>query len=254
MPSGTRSPTVFFSKHASDYAKSASHAHGSDLAALVAALSPRPSETILDVATGTGFTAIEVSPLVNSVVATDLTTEMLAQAKRLARERGVTNIGFEEADASDLPHRDSSFDIVTTRRAPHHFRDIPLFLREARRVLRRGGRLGIADMSPPEECETFFNRIERIRDDTHVKALSPTQWLASVRRAGFTVASTEILSDKVSFEGWLYPVKMGGTEEASIRRAWAKAPPKVRRILEVRETQNVVEGWTKTRIVLVAKR
>ncbi len=246
------SPREFFSKHAIDYARSESHAHGADLATLIEVLRAKPSEIVLDVATGTGFTAMAIAPLVKRVVATDLTEEMLDQARRLAAERGITNIGFERAEAADLPFSDSSFDIVTTRRAAHHFHDLPAFLREARRVLRPDGRLGIVDMSPPEGSEEFFNRIERLRDFTHVKALSSKEWRQLVANAGLTTTSEQLLLEQIPFERWLYPVAMGGEEEALIRSEWGRAAQNVRSLLEVQEHHGLVEGWTKARIVLVA--
>ena len=254
MPKPEHSPREFFSKHAEDYAKSESHSRGSDLATLIDTLRPTSSDVALDVATGTGFTAMALAPRVKLVVATDLTEEMLDQARKLAGERGITNIRFERAEAEDLPFADSSFDIVTTRRAAHHFQDVPAFLREARRVLRQGGRLGIVDMAPPEGSEEFFNRIERLRDFTHVKALSPKEWRRLVAKAGLTITVEQLLPEQIPFERWLYPVAMGGQEEALIRSEWEKATKNIRSLLEVQERDGLIGGWTKVRIVLVAKK
>ena len=254
MPKPEHSPQEFFSKHAADYAKSASHAHGSDLARLIEFLQPEPSETALDLATGTGFTAMELSFKVKQVVATDITEEMLLEAQKLAGKRGISNIRFEKADACDLPYENLCFDIVTCRRAPHHFRDIPKFLREARRVMRPGGRLGIADMTPLEGCEDFFNAIERLRDATHVRALSPAEWKSHIRDAGFSATSGVTVSEPITFERWLSPVQIGGSEEVAIRKEWDNAPQNVRDILSLREKDGRVEGWTRMWIVLMASR
>ena len=254
MASREHSPEEFFSKHASDYAKSESHAHGSDLVRLIEVLGPRPSEVALDLATGTGFTAMELSSKVKQVIATDITQEMLAEAQKLARERGIRNIRFEKADACDLPYENSCFDLVTSRRAPHHFRDVSKFLREARRVMRPGGRLGIADMTPLEGCEDFFNAIERLRDATHVRALSSAEWKSHIRDANLQVISETTVSEPITFDRWLSPVRTGGTEEVAIRKEWDKAPQNVRDMLGLREKDGHVEGWMRTWIVLVASR
>ncbi len=246
------SPETFFSKHAEDYAKSESHAHGSDLIRLIELLEPRPEDIALDVATGTGFTAMELVEKVNRVFATDITREMLVQAERLAQERGITNISFEKAEAGHLPYDDSSFDIVTTRRAAHHFQDVSRFLNEAGRVLKKSGRLGIVDMSPPEGTEEFFNRIERIRDSTHTRALTPNEWRTKVEEAGLRVTQLETLDERVSFERWLYPVEMGGVEEKGIREEWANASREIKKQLNLEQTGDHVESWVKTRIVLIA--
>ena len=249
---GRGSVKRFFAEHAQDYSKSRSHAQGADLSALVRALKPRRSEVALDVATGTGFTAVALAGLLGHVIGIDMTDEMLAQADRLAREHGRTNVRFELGDAMRIGYPDSSFDIVTSRRATHHFEDVPRFLREAKRVLRPGGRLGIVDMSPPMGAEAFSNRIERLRDSSHVRAFAPAVWKSMVSKAGFDIRSSEVLGEPVSFERWLYPVETGGREEAAIRRAWGSVKPGVRRLLGARFEKGVVEGWTKYRIILVA--
>jgi ubiquinone/menaquinone biosynthesis C-methylase UbiE len=249
------SPKDFFSKHAEDYANSESHAHGSDLSRLVELLDPKPNEIALDVGTGTGFTAMELAHHASRVVAIDITEEMLQQARKLAMERGILNIQFEKGDASHISYHESFFDIVTTRRATHHFADVGKFLREAARVLKKGGRLGIVDMSPPRGAEEFTNRIEILRDKTRTKALSPFDWREEISRAGLSVTNSELLKETISFEAWMYPVKMGGTEETLVKEAWMQAPDCVREILEAREGRNGnVESWTKQRIVTIAKK
>ena len=244
----------FFAEHAQDYSMSQSHAQGADLNALIEALKPKTFEVALDVATGTGFTAVALAGLVGHVTGIDVTDEMLAQAGRLARERGLTNVRFELGDALEIGYPNSTFDLVTTRRATHHFNDVPKFLREARRVLRPGGRLGIVDMSPPEGAEAFSNRIERLRDKSHVKAFTQTAWKSMVSKAGLHILSSETLGEAVTFGRWLYPVEAGGREEEKIRRAWGSAPTNVRRLLAARFENGAINGWTKSRIILVASK
>jgi ubiquinone/menaquinone biosynthesis C-methylase UbiE len=248
------SPEKFFSKHAEDYAKSDSHAHGSDLARLIELLEPRREDIALDVATGTGFTAIELAGKVRRVVATDITREMLAQAELLAKERGISNISFEKAEAGDLPYVDYTFDIVTTRRAAHHFHDVSKFLSEAMRVLNNSGRIGLVDMSPPEGTEEFFNKIERMRDSTHTRALTPSEWRSKVEEEGLRITHLEILDERVSFERWLYPVKMGGAEENEIRKEWSNTTLEIKELLNLEETSDQVKSWVKKRIVLIARK
>ena len=249
---GRGSVRRFFAEHAQGYSKSTSHAQGADLKALIRDLKPKKSEVALDVATGTGFTAVALAGRLGHVIGIDMTDEMLVQAGRLAREQGRTNVRFELGDAMKIGYLDSSFDIVTSRRATHHFEDVPRFLRESKRVLRPGGRLGIVDMSPPEGAEAFSNRIERLRDGSHVRAFAPADWKSLVSEAGFHILSSNVLGEPVTFEKWLYPVETDGREEEAIRRAWGSARPKVKRLLGARFEKGVVKGWTKFRIILVA--
>lgn len=241
----------FFGAHAEHYARSPSHARGADLEALIQGLKPMPIDLALDVATGTGFTAVALAPRVKHVTGIDVTNEMLGQARRLAREDGISNVDFELGDALSMDFPDGSFDIVTTRRATHHFRDVPRLLREAFRVLGPGGRLGVVDMSPPEGADSFSNKIERLRDSSHVEAFTPGAWEAMVSEAGFHGLSSQVLGERVTFEKWLYPVEPGGTEERGIREAWDSAGHETRRLLEA-EFDGSIRGWVKSRIVLLA--
>jgi ubiquinone/menaquinone biosynthesis C-methylase UbiE len=244
----------FFGAHAGDYAKSSSHAYGADLQALIEALAPMKTEVALDVATGTGFTAAALSPHVAHVTGIDVTGEMLDEARKLARSEGLTNVDFQPGDALHMKFAEASFDIVTTRRATHHFNDVPRFIREAKRVLRPGGRLGVVDMSPPEGAESFSNRIERLRDSSHVEAFTPTAWTTMISAAGFRILSSQVLAESVSFERWLSPVKLGGSEEKAIRGAWASAPTNAKRLLRAETEDDAVKSWIKSRIVLVASK
>lgn len=245
------SPKEFFSRHALDYAKSAGHAAGADLKLLVELLKLRGNESVLDVATGTGFTAMEVAPMVSEVSAVDITAEMPSEAKRLAAEKGTLNLSLCRADAGLLPYRSASFGAVTCRRAAHHFGDLGSFLGEAVRVLKVGGRLGVADMSPVPGTEGFVNRIEALRDHTHVKALAESEWLKEYRRAGLEVASLLTTSSFVEFGKWLSPVAPGGKEEAAVREEFERAPQGLRVRLGVRLDRGMVRGFVRTWAVVV---
>ena len=102
-----------YGKRASQYASSASHAGGPDLARLIGLLQPAGTESVLDVATGTGHTALATAPHVASVVGVDPTPEMLVEARRLAAERDIPNVTFLVGQAEHLPCADASFDLVT---------------------------------------------------------------------------------------------------------------------------------------------
>jgi len=252
MATSESSTRDFFTKHAKGYSNSPSFARGSDLAALLTALKPRETDVALDVATGTGFTALFLAPHLRKVVGIDITDGMLRQARRIAKEYHTKNAFFRRGNAMALGYPASSFDIVTTRRAAHHFDDVPAFLREAKRVLRKSGRLGIVDMSPPPGAEDFTNGIEKLRDASHIWAFSPRDWRAMLNDTGFSISSLSILGEPITLEDWLYPVEGGGREEAAVREAWRSAPAKTRRLLKAHIHDGAIQGWTKDRIVIVA--
>lgn len=242
----------FFAAHAQGYSKSLSHARGADLVALMDALGPRGVGSALDVATGTGFTALALAQFAREVVGVDMTREMLEEAGKLAVSQGITNARFELGEATNLRFPKSSFDIVTVRRATHHFNDVPKFLHETKRVLKPGGRLGLVDMSPPEGAEYFVNTIERLRDRSHVEAFTPTAWKSMILQAGLQINSLRVVGEPVSLEGWLYPVKLDAREMTYIRSAWDSASTLVKQLLGADMEEGIIRGWTKSRIVLVA--
>ena len=86
----------------------------------------------------------------SKVTASDITDQMLAEAKKLAAERGLGNVKTARAKAEDLPFPDMSFDLVTCRLAAHHFDNPRAFVAEAYRVLMPGGVLAVVDNISPD--------------------------------------------------------------------------------------------------------
>jgi ubiquinone/menaquinone biosynthesis C-methylase UbiE len=220
-----------FGAHAEAYATSRVHAQGASLARLVALVQPQPGWRVLDVATAAGHTAFAFAPHVAQVVATDITPEMLPVAAKLIAEKGLTNVSLETADAEALPFGNGDFDLVTCRIAPHHFPHIDRFLAEAWRVLRPGGLLAVVDNVTPggnpaaQAAGDYINAFEKLRDPSHVRALSVAEWVESFIAAGFTVLHHEIAPKAIEFTSWAE--RMGATPEtiAELRQRLLEAPP-----------------------------
>lgn len=189
----TTLPQSVFAQRAAFYTTSAVHKDKAVLDRLVELAHVRPTDRVLDVATGTGHTAFAFAPHVHEVIATDVTPEMLSEGEKLKSEVGAHNVEFRIADAHDLPFEDEAFDVVTCRRAAHHFVDIHQALREMRRVLRPGGRLVIDDRSVPEDdfVDATLNRLDVLHDRSHVREYRPSEWQSMLRDAGFTVETID---------------------------------------------------------------
>lgn len=198
-------PRQFFSEHHKAYIISERHARGQDLGLLIKGLNLKLGETALDVATGSGHTAIQLAISGAIVTIVDVTPEMLHDAQSLAQEQGIT-LHAVQAPAEALPFPNQAFDLVTCRRAAHHFGDVDAFLSEARRVLTPFGRLGISDMTASEFSLEWLNQLERLRDPSHHHALSPQSWQQALDHAGFSDIVITRSKEPMSFTEWLSPV------------------------------------------------
>jgi demethylmenaquinone methyltransferase/2-methoxy-6-polyprenyl-1,4-benzoquinol methylase len=107
-----------------------------------------PGDSALDVATGTGDLAIELSRRVGpegEVVGSDFSDGMLELARRKAPE-----LRFEHGNALALPYDDEEFDAATVGFGARNFSDLPQGLREMARVVRPGGRVVVLEITTPE--------------------------------------------------------------------------------------------------------
>ncbi len=241
-----------FGRRAQAYARSASHAGDVDLTSLAEHLSLKSNDRVLDVATGTGFTALALHPHVHAVVGLDLTREMLAEARRLAgTARGVV---WVEGDAEALPFGDEAFTVVTCRRSAHHFAHLDRALAEMRRVLRPGGHLGIADQVSPEgeEGRRLMEQLEVVRDPSHMRTLTPDEWGAVFQAHGLALQYVEFFENRASFDEWLDRAGVDGDRRMTIDSllAWAPAAALVQVGYEVVPSRT----FTQRRIVLVGQR
>lgn len=224
-----------FGRQAPWYAVSGVHQDSEGLAALLRFASPSSGESALDVATGTGFTALALAPRCRRVVAVDLTREMVAQAQRLQRTRGIPNVAFCLGDAETLPFQNATFDIVTCRVAAHHFPHLHLALGEMARVTRPGGRVVLDDTCAPEapELADLMNTWEHRRDPSHVANHPPSRLKTLFEECGLTVDKTHHTVVPLQFTDWVRRAGVTGTEAEDLRRSLAEASPAARAAFQV---------------------
>ena len=138
-----------------------------------------------------------------SVVGLDLTPEMLAEARRVAAERGVTTVEWVLGDAQSLPFRDGIFDIYMVRAAPHHFPDLEQSLREAARVLKPGGRACYIDCAPPAAARDVLHGVEVGRDPSHVQSRTVDEWTGMIGDAGLVVERADQREVDWDHDDWM---------------------------------------------------
>lgn len=112
----------------------------------------REDIAVLDLATGTGDVAIELSKAknVSKVDGLDMSIGMVEEGRKKLASKGLDNkIRLSVGDAQSLPFEDNSYDAVTISFGIRNIPDVPKCLKECRRVLKPGGRLIILEFALP---------------------------------------------------------------------------------------------------------
>ena len=113
----------------------------------VARAKPRAGEDILDMAGGTGDVAFRMARRGARVTVADINSDMLEVGRERARQRGLTDLTWKAENAEALSFDDAIFDAYTIVFGIRNVTDIPAALREAYRVLKRGGRFYCMEFS-----------------------------------------------------------------------------------------------------------
>jgi SAM-dependent methyltransferase len=197
--------TAQFGPRAAAYVTSAVHAAGEDLkhiADLAAACKPARA---LDLGCGGGHVSFHVAPYAQTLVAYDLSADMLHAVVKEAAQRKLSNITPQQGSVEKLPFADASFDFVASRYSAHHWHDVRAGIREAKRVLAPGGVAGFADIvtSPSALIDTHLQAMELLRDPSHVRDYSVAEWIGFLKEAGFTPSAPTLHKVRIDFGTWI---------------------------------------------------
>jgi ubiquinone/menaquinone biosynthesis C-methylase UbiE len=201
-----------FGVAADAYLDSDVHRQGDDLDRLASWCAD--ASVALDVATGAGHTAGAVAAAgASRTVATDASPEMVATA--VSEFDGVEGV---VADAERLPFSADAFDAAACRIAAHHFPDPQAFVEEVARVLEPGGTFALEDNVAPEDDELgeFINRVEALRDPTHVESYATSQWHEWLSAAGFEIEETLHLKKTLTFDPWTAAQSLTADEKTRV--------------------------------------
>jgi ubiquinone/menaquinone biosynthesis C-methylase UbiE len=236
-----------FGAHAAAYATSTVHAKGASLGRLVELVQPRQDWQVLDIATGAGHTAAAFAPHVARVTASDITEEMLEEARKLAATRGLANMETAVADAEALPFEDARFDLITCRIAAHHFPDVVRFVAEVKRTLKPGGTFALVDNISPDALSTpgyseaelrdaaaAYNAFEKLRDPSHGRCLALGEWREVITGAGLEVLHQEILPKSMEFAPWAARMDADAAAIARLRSMLEDGSPALKAFLRPR--------------------
>jgi ubiquinone/menaquinone biosynthesis C-methylase UbiE len=217
-----------FAPVAANYARAAFHTSSERLREVIELASPTATDLVLDVATGTGNTALALAPLVRRVIGLDLTREMLDEARRVTAERDITNADWVLGDAGRLPFADETFDLYTVRAAPHHFVDFEAFLKETFRVLKPGRAAAFVDCAPPAAAREVMHEVEVRRDPSHVRSLTVEEWKRRLEQAGFEVEVARARELDWDYEDWMRNMAVAPALAAELAEVIESAKGKAR--------------------------
>lgn len=249
-----------FGAFANGYATSAIHAQGDDLGLMVAyaetALGDLSGRRVLDVATGAGHTAVAFANAGAWVAAVDVTPEMLDVAREVAWEWVAQgSIAFHEGRAENLPFGEDAFDVVTCRIAAHHFEDPAAFVRESARVLAPHGRFVLVDNLAPEDPDLAdqMNRIESVRDPSHVEAYGVSTWTQWLDDAGMATEWLQRWHRRKDWASWTERSGMQEDDALALEASILAFPDEQRRYFGVETEDGRIVSLTHETMLLAAR-
>ena len=189
-----------WSERAELYRTSAVHVAGPDLDLMVEWSAG--SSTALDVATGGGHVARRLREAGLQVVTSDPAPGMQPDVI---------------CPAEHLPFADGSFDVVTCRRAAHHFSDVAAAVLEMGRVSN-----SLVLLQDAIRVNDDVERAERLRDPSHVLHYTEDEWRGYFAAAGLEVEAAESFVEHLDFESWLARTGCEGETAEEVRELLAE--------------------------------
>ena len=166
----------------------------------------KEGDVVLDLGSGAGFDSFLASKKVGEkgkVIGVDMTEEMIAKARILAREYGYSNVAFRLGDIEKLPVEDKSVDVVISNCVINLAPDKSKVFKEAYRVLKNSGRMYVSDIVLLEELSEEQKNDDALLCGCVAGALLKQDYLQKMEQAGFDVKilaeDTEI--SKTQYQG-----------------------------------------------------
>jgi len=150
----------------------------------------RRGDVVLDLGSGAGMDCFIASRKVGKsgkVIGVDMTDEMVKRSRSLAKKYGYSNVEFRLGDIEDLPVDDDSIDVIISNCVINLAPDKDKVFREARRVLRDGGRMYVSDIVLLEELSKEQKGDKDLLSGCVAGALLKKDYIEKIEKAGFNV-------------------------------------------------------------------
>jgi len=159
--------------------------------------------SVLEIGCGTGIITIEVSPHVESILATDISEKMIETAKEKALITGQDNITFKVADAYNLNLQSLQFDTVLVYNILHLLKKPDSFIEEIKKYLKPKGKIFIAvdcmnegNTRKDKNIRLMYKFVSSLRIIPHITFYSINSLKRLMERHGFTTIKEEIIHPK----------------------------------------------------------
>ncbi len=247
-----------FSKQSHCYGKGHILEDTSDIRAALEGVALPEKARVLDVATGGGHAALFFADQGHTVTACDISGPMLTRLRMVATERGLA-IETKQHPAEALPYDDGTFDLVTCRVAAHHFSSPGRFVREASRVLKVGGVFLLIDGSVADgeaEAELWMHRVEKFRDPSHSRFLTPAALKRLCGAACLEVTRSELHPMKQPDLEWYFDTADTSPDNRlQVLDLVMRAPDSALRLFQINieEDERIVWWWQRLTLIAIKK-
>ena len=234
-----------FNNQAKFYSSSKTFSTGESLDILSNLFNKKKFKSGLDIGTGAGFAAFELSKSCEKVEATDISEGMINEAKKFMKERKINNLNFNICSAEELNYSDKEFDIVTCRTAAHHFLDVEKFCSEVHRVLKDEGEFIIVDTITSDQIKlnNWHQEVELIRDKSHIKNLSLIEWKSILKISKFSFL--DIIQSRVTMNlnDWMERSGTSDEDKKILKDKFQNSNEKIKRFFGIKILNNDISFY-----------
>lgn len=219
------------------YLNSTVHAKGIEFEKMQGVIQKHQLKQVLDLGCGGGHVSYQIAPFAEQVTAYDLTAEMVQLVVEQAKQKKLNNIVGQQGAAEQLEFEDDHFDGVISRYSAHHWQNIRQAMSEIFRVVKPSGKVILVDILGTQQpiLDTFFQSIESIRDPSHVRNYSLTEWTNFAEYAGFQIETIEKQYLNLDFQSWVGRMQTPSFAIETIRYLQQKASDQVRNYYQIQD-------------------
>ena len=219
------------------YLKSAVHAQGVEFEKMQGIIQKYQLKHVLDLGCGGGHVSYQIAPFAEQVTAYDLTAKMVQLVVEQAKRKNLNNIWGQQGAAEQLKFEDEYFDCVISRYSAHHWQNVRQAMSEIFRVVKASGKVILVDILGTQQpiLDTFFQSIETIRDPSHVRNYSLSEWTNFAEYAGFQIETIEKQYLDLEFKSWVERMQTPSFAIETIRYLQQKVSDQVRNYYQIQD-------------------